>query len=131
MAVATTPTMAAGNLAAVPVTPNPSEAIPVVASLADHTTELLPEGIQANTINTFWQKTTAASELVSTSITQTWTDQAIKCYVTCADCSNCSIPRAGYNFTCQMNNVVPALLATIGTPDDDRIEKMTPILDRY
>jgi hypothetical protein len=92
---------------------------------------ILPEGITSDGINRYWELKTADSELVSTSITQTWTDQSIKCYVTCSDCNNCSIPRAGYSFACQMDNVVPALLATIGAPDEDRIEKLVPVLDRY
>lgn len=68
---------------------------------------------------------------VSTSITQTWTDQAIKCYVTKADCDNCSIPRGRYSFACQMNKVVPALLSSMGRPDSLRLEKLTPYLDQY
>jgi len=68
---------------------------------------------------------------VSTSITQTWTDQAIKCYVTKADCDNCSIPRGHYSFACQMNKVVPALLSSMGHPDSLRLEKLTPYLDQY
>ncbi|MFN8614926.1 MAG: hypothetical protein U0003_03310 [Vampirovibrionales bacterium] len=68
---------------------------------------------------------------VSTSITQTWTDQAIKCYVTQADCAHCSIPRGGYSFACQMNKVVPVLLDTLGRPDALRLERLTPYLDQY
>ena len=68
---------------------------------------------------------------VSTSITQTWTDQAIKCYVTNADCANCSIPKGNYSFTCQMNKVVPMLLQTLGTPDARRVNKLLPYLDQY
>jgi predicted transcriptional regulator len=76
---------------------------------------------------------TAMDELaeVSTSITQTWTDQAIKCYVTKSDCDNCSIPRGHYSFACQMNKVVPALLSSMGRPDSLRLEKLTPYLDQY
>jgi hypothetical protein len=68
---------------------------------------------------------------VSNSITQTWTDQAIKCYLTNADCANCSIPRGNYSFTCQMNKVVPVLLSTLGAPDDLRLKKVIPYLHHY
>ena len=66
-----------------------------------------------------------AEEEVSTSITQTWTDQAIKCYLTKADCVNCSIPRGEYSFTCQMNKVVPVLLKNLGEPEPRRVKKMS------
>ncbi|MEB3286674.1 MAG: hypothetical protein VKJ04_04135 [Vampirovibrionales bacterium] len=69
-----------------------------------------------------------ANEDVSSSITQTWTDQAIKCHVTKADCANCSIPRGGYSFVCQMNKVVPVLLKNLGEPDARKVEKLTPYL---
>lgn len=68
---------------------------------------------------------------VSASITQTWTDQAIKCYVTNADCLNCSIPKGGYSFICQMNKVVPVLLKTLGTPEPKRVNKLLPYLNQY
>lgn len=67
-------------------------------------------------------------ESVSTSISQTWTDQAIKCYLTKAECENCSIPRGHYSFTCQMNKVVPVLLENLGEPDPLRVEKILPFL---
>ncbi|HEY9744673.1 MAG TPA: hypothetical protein V6C99_00490 [Oculatellaceae cyanobacterium] len=70
-------------------------------------------------------------EEVSTSITQTWTDQAIKCYVTKADCRNCTIPKGGYSFICQMNKVVPVLLKTLGAPDPKRVKKLLPYLSQY
>jgi hypothetical protein len=68
------------------------------------------------------------NESVSHSISQTWTDQAIKCYLTNADCANCVIPRGNYSFTCQMSKVVPVLLESLGTPDPVRVEKVTPFL---
>ncbi|MDX2084288.1 MAG: hypothetical protein SFZ03_02740 [Candidatus Melainabacteria bacterium] len=68
---------------------------------------------------------------VSHSITQTWTDQAIKCYLTEADCANCSIPRGNYSFVCQMNKVVPVLLEQIGEPDAERVRKCLPYLSQY
>ncbi len=67
-------------------------------------------------------------ETISTSITQTWTDQAIKCYLTNADCQNCSIPRGSYSFTCQMYKVVPVLLESLGEPEPQRVEKLLPFL---
>lgn len=75
-----------------------------------------------------WQVSTEDKEEISRSITQTWTDQAIKCYLTKAHCASCSIPRGNYSFTCQMNKVVPVLLETIGSPDAHRIEKILPYL---
>lgn len=77
----------------------------------------------------FWAQ--PVDEEVSTSITQTWTDQAIKCYVTQANCSNCTIPKGGYSFTCQMNKVVPVLLKTLGAPDSKRVKKLLPYLNQY
>jgi hypothetical protein len=68
---------------------------------------------------------------ISASITQTWTDQAIKCYLTDSDCANCSIPRGHYSFVCQMNLVVPALLQTLGEPDGLRVKKLLPYLSQY
>lgn len=65
---------------------------------------------------------------VSTSITQTWTDQAIKCYVTNADCANCTIPRGNYSFVCQMSKVVPVLVKTLGEPDTRKIDKLMPFM---
>jgi hypothetical protein len=67
-------------------------------------------------------------EDVSTSITQTWTDQAIKCYMTRSDCSRCVIPRGNYSFVCQMNKVVPVLLKNLGRPDPNRVKKLMPFL---
>jgi len=78
-----------------------------------------------------WMGTPASADDVSTSITQTWTDQAIKCYVTNADCANCSIPKGNYSFECQMNKVVPMLLKTLGAPDNRRVNKLLPYLDQY
>ncbi len=74
---------------------------------------------------------TSDVEEVSTSITQTWTEQSIKCYLTNADCENCSIPRGQYSFTCQMTKVVPVLLKTLGQPDKNRVNKLLPYLPQY
>ena len=61
---------------------------------------------------------------ISTSISKTWTDQAIKCHLTNADCANCSVARHSYSFKCQMDKVVPILLNALGEPDADRVEKL-------
>ncbi len=79
----------------------------------------------------FWNVNKLSPEekdTVSTSITQTWTDQAVKCYLTNADCSSCSIPRGNYSFTCQMYKVVPVLLESLGEPEPSRVEKLMPFL---
>lgn len=67
-------------------------------------------------------------ESVSSSITQTWTDQALKCYLIEANCDTCSIPKGNYSFTCQMHKVVPVLLESLGEPEETRIEKLMPFL---
>ena len=72
-----------------------------------------------------------ASNEVSTSITQTWTDQAIKCYKTNADCDSCSIPAGNYSFDCQMNKVVPVLVKNLGEPDIHRVKKLLPFIHHY
>lgn len=73
--------------------------------------------------------TVEEKESVSSSISQTWTDQAIKCYLTEANCASCSIARGNYSFTCQMYKVVPVLLENLGEPEDHRIERVIPILN--
>lgn len=78
-----------------------------------------------------WKLSPEEKESVSTSITQTWTDQAIKCYLTNADCANCSIPRGNYSFQCQMDKVVPVLLDNLGQPDPNRINKLLPYMSQY
>jgi len=67
-------------------------------------------------------------EEVSTSITQTWTDQAIKCFLTGANCSRCIIPRSGYAFQCQMNNVVPVLVQQLHAPDITRVDRLLALV---
>jgi hypothetical protein len=78
---------------------------------------------------TVW--TASVDEEVSESITQTWTDQAIKCYVTQADCLNCSIPKGGYSFVCQMSKVIPVLLNNLGKPDNRRVSKLLPYMSQF
>ncbi len=73
-----------------------------------------------------WQLSPEERELVSSSISQTWTDQAMKCYMCAADCGNCDIPKGQYSFVCQMNKVVPVLLENIGQPDPHRLKRIFP-----
>jgi len=73
-----------------------------------------------------WQLSPEERELVSSSISQTWTDQAMKCYMCAADCHNCDIPKGQYSFVCQMNKVVPVLLESIGQPDPHRLKRIFP-----
>lgn len=89
------------------------------------------ENIAESGLSALWQKALMESDGVSTSITQTWTDQAIKCYLTDADCSSCSVPRGNYSFVCQMNKVVPVLLRNLGTPDPVRLNKLLPYIHHY
>jgi hypothetical protein len=84
--------------------------------------EVLPSA----TVTNFWSK--RLDEDVSASITQTWTDQAIKCYLSSANCEGCTIPKGGYSFACQMNKVVPVLLKTLGTPPPRQLEKLRPFM---
>jgi hypothetical protein len=79
------------------------------------------------TVADYWSQ--RLDEDISASITQTWTDQAIKCYMSQANCAACSIPRGGYSFVCQMNKVVPVLLKTLGTPPPRQVEKLRPYLN--
>lgn len=101
----------------------------IAEHIAEHSIEAF---IEAATAGKVCKPVTDIEDLnnedVSSSITQTWTDQAIKCYVTKADCANCSIPRGGYSFICQMNKVVPVLIKNLGEPDTRKVEKLTPYL---
>jgi len=72
-------------------------------------------------------KAIASPPTVSHSITQTWTDQAIKCHVSDADCASCDIPKGNYSFACQMAKVVPVLIQTLGKPDEARLRKIFPV----
>lgn len=87
--------------------------------------------IAADAGENLWKLSPQDRETVSASITQTWTDQAIKCYITKANCNTCSIPRGNYSFICQMNKVVPVLLETLGPPDANRLNKLLPYIHHY
>lgn len=60
--------------------------------------------------------------VVSDSIVQSWTPQAIECYKIHSDCANCPITKANYSFICQMKYIVDILLETLGLPDDQETD---------
>ena len=60
---------------------------------------------------------------ISTSIIQNWTDQAIRCYRSGSNCSDCSIMKGNYSFVCQMPKIINLLLEQIGEPEEERIKK--------
>ena len=53
---------------------------------------------------------------ISSSITQSWTEQAIECYKLNGSCKECSIRKAHYSFDCQMPRVVEVLKLMNGEP---------------
>lgn len=59
--------------------------------------------------------------VLSDSIVQNWTQQALECYKINSDCTNCPITKAKYSFKCQMKQVVDILLKTRGLPDESAI----------
>lgn len=59
--------------------------------------------------------------IISDSIVQNWTRQALDCYKINSDCTNCPITKAGYSFKCQMKHIVAILLKTRGLPDEKAI----------
>lgn len=54
---------------------------------------------------------------ISSSITQSWTEQAIECYSINCDCSKCSLKNGSYSFKCQMPKVIDILINSAGKPD--------------
>ena len=54
---------------------------------------------------------------LSTSITQSWTEQAIECYSINCDCKKCSLRNGNYSFKCQMPRVIDELINIIGKPN--------------
>ena len=58
---------------------------------------------------------------MSNSITQNWTDQAIRCFYNNCDCNKCTITKGKYSFDCQMASVVRILYKDLGPPDKERI----------
>jgi hypothetical protein len=73
-----------------------------------------------------WKLSAEEQALVSASVSKTWTDQAMKCYMCAADCANCDIPKGNYSFVCQMAKVVPVLLESLGQPDPHRLKRIFP-----
>ena len=53
---------------------------------------------------------------ISSSITQSWTEQAIECYSIKCNCSQCSLKNGHYSFKCQMPKVINILITAIGHP---------------
>ena len=48
--------------------------------------------------------------VISNSITQSWTEQALECYELNCVCEKCSVAKGNYSFVCQMPKVVKILL---------------------
>ncbi len=59
--------------------------------------------------------------VISESIVQNWTPQALECYKLKSCCADCSITKARYSFKCQMKHIVDILLTTQGLPDEKAI----------
>lgn len=59
------------------------------------------------------------NQLISESLTQNWTPQAVECYSLSGNCKKCSICNAGYSFKCKMNKIVDILLEKFGQPNVD------------
>lgn len=65
--------------------------------------------------------------IISDSIVQNWTQQALECYKINCCCDICPITKAGYSFKCQMKHIVNILLKTQGLPDEKAIMNMAKI----
>ena len=59
--------------------------------------------------------------IISDSIVQNWTLQALECYKLNSICANCPITKAKYSFKCQMKHIVEILLKTKGLPNEKEI----------
>lgn len=53
---------------------------------------------------------------ISSSITQSWTEQALECYSIGCDCKKCSLAGGNYSFACQMPKVIEILINATGKP---------------
>lgn len=53
---------------------------------------------------------------ISSSITQSWTEQALECYSIGCDCKKCSLAKGNYSFVCQMPKVIEILINIAGKP---------------
>ena len=54
---------------------------------------------------------------ISSSSTQSWTEQALECYSIGCDCKKCSLKNGNYSFKCQMPKVIDILINYIGKPN--------------
>ena len=70
-------------------------------------------GTEEKNINTYFSGNDGN---LSTSITQSWTEQAIECYSINCDCKKCSLKSGNYSFKCQMPRVIDELISLIGKP---------------
>ena len=59
--------------------------------------------------------------IISDSIVQNWTPQALECYKLNSKCEDCPITKAKYSFKCQMKHIVNILLETKGLPNEKEI----------
>lgn len=59
--------------------------------------------------------------IISDSIVQNWTIQALECYKLNSKCAKCPITHANYSFKCQMKHIVDILLKTKGLPNEKEI----------
>ena len=59
--------------------------------------------------------------IISDSIVQNWTIQALECYKLNSRCDLCPITKARYSFKCQMKHIVDILLETKGLPNEKEI----------
>ena len=67
--------------------------------------------------------------VISSSIVQNWTIQALECYKLNCDCKKCPITKAHYSFKCQMKKVVDVLLKTKGKPNEALIMSQNNLED--
>lgn len=67
--------------------------------------------------------------IISDSIVQNWTRQALDCYKIKSNCSKCPITKAKYSFKCQMKHIVDILLRTQGVPNEAEIINQTEVKD--
>lgn len=56
---------------------------------------------------------------ISSSITQSWTEQALECYSIGCNCKKCSLSKGDYSFVCQMPKVIDILVNIVGKPRID------------
>lgn len=64
------------------------------------------------------------SNEISNSITKNWTDQAIRCYLSKCNCTECTVAQGNYSFVCQMPAVIEILLNQVGPPEQNKVNKL-------